>query len=76
MSEPKRAAEDATDETRDLDFEQARLAYSIISALLEHTRVVSDLVETIFTRKLARGCGRLWPSKVVVARNSQEHGIA
>jgi hypothetical protein len=29
---------------RDLDFEQARLAYSIISALLEHTRVVSDLI--------------------------------
>ena len=29
---------------RDLDFEQARLAYSIISSLLEHTRVVSDLV--------------------------------
>ena len=30
--------------SRDLDFEQARLAYSIISALLEHTRVVSDLI--------------------------------
>ena len=29
---------------RDLDFEQARLAYSIISSLLEHTRVVSDLI--------------------------------
>ena len=29
---------------RDLDFEQARLAYSIIEALLEHTRVVSDLI--------------------------------
>ncbi|HYG80244.1 MAG TPA: hypothetical protein VD861_07650 [Pyrinomonadaceae bacterium] len=29
---------------RDLDFEQARLAYSIIESLLEHTRVVSDLV--------------------------------
>lgn len=29
---------------RDLDFEQARLAYSIIEALLEHTQVVSDLV--------------------------------
>jgi hypothetical protein len=28
----------------DLDFEQARLAYSIIESLLEHTRVVSDLV--------------------------------
>ena len=30
--------------TRDLDYEQARLAYSIIESLLEHTRVVSDLV--------------------------------
>ena len=28
----------------DLDFQQARLAYSIIENLLEHTRVVSDLV--------------------------------
>jgi hypothetical protein len=28
----------------DLDFEQARLAYSIIESLLEHTHVVSDLV--------------------------------
>jgi len=30
--------------TRDPDFEQARLAYSIIEALLEHTAVLSDLV--------------------------------
>ena len=29
---------------RDLDFEQARLAYSIIQSLLDHTAVVSDLV--------------------------------
>ena len=29
---------------RDLDFEQARLAYSIIESLLDHTRVVSDLI--------------------------------
>ena len=29
---------------RDLDFEQAQLAYSIIESLLEHTRVVSDLI--------------------------------
>ena len=29
---------------RDLDFQQARLAYSIIERLLEHTRVVSDLI--------------------------------
>jgi hypothetical protein len=28
----------------DLDYAQARLAYSIIDSLLEHTRVVSDLV--------------------------------
>ncbi len=27
-----------------LDFEQARLAYTIIESLLEHTRVVSDLI--------------------------------
>ena len=29
---------------RDLNPEQARLAYSIIQTLLEHTRVVSDLI--------------------------------
>jgi len=29
---------------RDLDFHQAQLAYSIIEALIEHTRVVSDLI--------------------------------
>lgn len=29
---------------RDLDFEGARLAYSIIESLLEHTAVLSDLV--------------------------------
>jgi hypothetical protein len=28
----------------DLDYQQARLAYSIIENLLEHTRVVSDLI--------------------------------
>lgn len=28
----------------DLDSQQARLAYSIIQSLLEHTRVVSDLI--------------------------------
>jgi len=28
----------------DLDLQQARLAYSIIERLIEHTRVVSDLV--------------------------------
>ncbi len=29
---------------RDLNQEEARLAYSIIESLLEHTRVVSDLI--------------------------------
>ena len=28
----------------DLDFAQARLAYSIIQSLLDHTRVISDLI--------------------------------
>ncbi|MFN2493990.1 MAG: hypothetical protein ABR501_14020 [Pyrinomonadaceae bacterium] len=28
----------------DLDYEQARLAYTIINSLLDHTRVVSDLI--------------------------------
>ena len=37
-------AHEATNSSRDLNFEQARLAYSIIESLLEHTRVVSDLV--------------------------------
>jgi len=32
------------DASRDLDYEQARLAYSIIQSLIEHTRVVSDLI--------------------------------
>jgi hypothetical protein len=35
---------DAASSQRDLNFEQARLAYSIIQNLLEHTRVVSDLI--------------------------------
>jgi hypothetical protein len=29
---------------RDLDYAQAQLAYSIIETLIEHTRVVSDLI--------------------------------
>jgi hypothetical protein len=33
-----------TSTPRDLDLEQARLAYTIIESLLEHTRVVSDLI--------------------------------
>lgn len=32
------------DQTRDLDFAQAQLAYSIIENLIEHTRIVSDLI--------------------------------
>ena len=32
------------DKPRDLDQPQARLAYTIIESLLEHTRVVSDLI--------------------------------
>ncbi len=42
MSEEPEASEGAV--PRDLDYEQARLAYSIIESLLEHTRVVSDLI--------------------------------
>lgn len=34
----------STTEQRDLDLAQARLAYSIIESLLEHTRVISDLI--------------------------------
>ena len=34
----------SNDGTKDLDYEQARLAYSIIERLIEHTRVVSDLI--------------------------------
>jgi len=33
-----------SDQPQDLDFEQARLAYSIIENLIEHTRIVSDLI--------------------------------
>ena len=45
MSEEERqAGAAASAKPRDLDFERARLAYSIIESLLEHTRVVSDLI--------------------------------
>lgn len=44
MDSEKDTLHDSPSETRDLDFEQARLAYSIIQSLLEHTRIVSDLV--------------------------------
>ena len=37
-------AEETDSETRDLNFDQAQLAYSIIETLIEHTRVVSDLI--------------------------------
>jgi hypothetical protein len=33
-----------TEQARDLDYAQARLAYSIIQSLLEHSRVISDLI--------------------------------
>lgn len=42
MSEQTPSTE--SEQPRDLDFEQARLAYSIIQSLLEHTRVISDLI--------------------------------
>ncbi len=32
------------EEKPDLDYEQAQLAYSIIENLVEHTRIVSDLI--------------------------------
>jgi hypothetical protein len=46
MSDEKTALPAPESETpaRDLNLAQARLAYSIIEALLEHTQVVSDLV--------------------------------
>jgi hypothetical protein len=36
--------QDNSNTPRDLDFTQAQLAYSIIESLLDHTRVVSDLI--------------------------------
>ncbi|HEX8140773.1 MAG TPA: hypothetical protein VF544_24615 [Pyrinomonadaceae bacterium] len=42
MSE--QASSDLQPSQRDLDPEQARLAYSIIQSLLDHTRVISDLI--------------------------------
>lgn len=45
MSDQSETANDtAADAPRDLDFEQARLAYSIIQNLLEHTQIISDLI--------------------------------
>ena len=37
-------ADEPTNPSTDIDYENARLAYSIIESLLEHTRVVSDLI--------------------------------
>jgi hypothetical protein len=36
--------EETTERPKNLAYEQARLAYTIIQALLEHTRVTQDLV--------------------------------
>jgi hypothetical protein len=45
MSEPPRQTVSANEQApHDLDYEGARLAYTIIEALLEHTRVTSDLI--------------------------------
>jgi hypothetical protein len=38
------AEREPSDPQRDLDYEQAKLAYTIIQSLLAHTRVVSDLI--------------------------------
>ena len=35
---------DEQNDAQDLDFQQAQLAYSIIENLVEHTRIVSDLI--------------------------------
>lgn len=43
-SSPDDATSPAAPPARDLDFEGARLAYSIIESFLEHTQVLSDLV--------------------------------
>jgi hypothetical protein len=42
--EARDANDSVDDERRDLDGSQARLAYSIMRVLLEHTRVTGDLV--------------------------------
>ncbi len=46
MNDEKSEIEEVTvpEAPQDLDYEQARLAYSIIQSLLEHTRVISDLI--------------------------------
>lgn len=44
MPEEKLANDPPDQSPRDLDLAQAKLAYSIIESLLEHTRVISDLI--------------------------------
>ena len=44
MSDPRPPTDASAPAPRDLDFAQAGLAYRIIAALLEHTRVTSDLI--------------------------------
>src|SRR5687767_8380409 len=44
FDESNSMADEPTNPSTDIDFENARLAYSIIESLLEHTRVVSDLI--------------------------------
>lgn len=44
MEEQPPESESVSPPPRDLDRAQASLAYSIIESLLEHTRVVSDLI--------------------------------
>jgi len=40
----KQTSSTESEQPRDLDYAQARLAYSIIQSLLDHTRVISDLI--------------------------------
>lgn len=44
MSEEQHGNDDPARPARDLDYAQARLAHSIINSLLDHTRVLSDLI--------------------------------
>jgi hypothetical protein len=44
LSEQEQTPSTENEQPRDLDYAQARLAYSIIQSLLDHTRVISDLI--------------------------------
>ena len=44
MTDEQTNPDDSTPPDLDLDLDQAELAHSIIESLLEHTRVVSDLI--------------------------------